>query len=173
MGYWGLAGPGFRAAADCARGANPVRADRPEGLRAADDCTLDDAFPVIGVDRDDLPLLGVLRPALLPLLLMVLTSVLALVFPCRPGGMTPTGWSSGGRLVDPAGVTAAAGAADRAQARRQRAVGWQAESGSVLGVAEFTATPCLLGPHRHHPSCSPPDAPVHARAPTPAVRQQP
>ncbi|KJE21118.1 hypothetical protein FF36_04623 [Frankia torreyi] len=40
-----LAGPGFRAAVDCARGMNPVRAD--------------------------LPLLVVLRPDLLPLLVMV------------------------------------------------------------------------------------------------------
>ncbi|ABD11222.1 MULTISPECIES: hypothetical protein [Frankia] len=118
-----MAGPGVRAAADCARGANPVRADLPEGLRAAADCTRDAALPVIGVDRDDLALLVVLRPDLLPLLPIVLTSVPAPASPRRPGGMTPTSWPSGGRLVDPASMTTAAGATDRTQARRQRAVG--------------------------------------------------
>lgn len=84
--------PVFRAAADCTRGANPVRVDRPEGLRAADDCTRDDAFPVIGVDRDDLPLLVILRPALLLLLLMVLASVLARCFRAdRVGCRQPAG----------------------------------------------------------------------------------
>ena len=38
----------FLAAADCARGANPLAAEDEPGFRAAADCTLDAAFPVIG-----------------------------------------------------------------------------------------------------------------------------
>ena len=110
----------------------------------AADCTLDAPLPVIGVDCDDLGLFVVLRPGLLPLLLMVLASASAPAFPRGPGRMAPTGWPSGGRLVDLAGVTASAGAADRTQARRQRAVGWQAKSGSVLGVGEVTAASRFL-----------------------------
>jgi hypothetical protein len=38
----------FFAAADCARGANPLAALGEPGTRAAADCTLAAAFPVIG-----------------------------------------------------------------------------------------------------------------------------
>ncbi|KJE20021.1 hypothetical protein FF36_05684 [Frankia torreyi] len=60
--------PVFRAAADCARGAKPVFADRLAGLRAAADCTRAEAFAVVGVDRDALlpPLLLAIVITLLP-----------------------------------------------------------------------------------------------------------
>jgi hypothetical protein len=50
----------FLAAADCARGANPLAAVGEPGLRAAADCTRDAVFPVIG---DALP--AVFPPLLL------------------------------------------------------------------------------------------------------------
>ena len=62
-----LAGPlrpllAFLAAADCARGANPLAAVDEPGLRAAADCTRDAVFPVIGEAL----------PVLFPLLLLAI-----------------------------------------------------------------------------------------------------
>ncbi len=153
--------PVFLAPADCARAANPVRAERPAGLRAAADCIGDAAVGVVAVDRDDAPLLPpVFRPDLLPLFLPLMLATSMSASPAltrRASGMTPSRRPPGGRLIDPPAVPAAPRSSPAAaQTRGQRAVGRHTQRCPVLGVTGPTLTFGVFS-RLNHPLLRPPE----------------